>query len=456
MSLAAEAGLLQMRPDDVKQHCLDVGAGVYFMSRSHLITFCSTLLRAIDLGMLKPIVSVAGAKYDETALPLGLRKNAGERVRRNVPWKGKSRPHRAGQQSREIGGRLSKQDSKILQMELRFLFVCKTESGSAVVFDIGLPQPLRNLETCSGRTILSCLLDALDMPILLTLRRRFPFNVDVSVSDNAGSNNLAERAMRYVFRPEFARFSCKCQIHKLHTVTGKIYQACGNLVTGAIAMGLSMKAAGSSFRFRAALEKVFKSRVVFVPNGAPPPVGSPQHAYRTALFDLCVPSLDHTNRQRRLLLEYLLNGDLRVAKPIEVYITAGSMTVDSWASDLASCLCPSALGVFPRGRWCSSLGILDTLCLLVGCHQLLRPTVEAWLEDTASASSSCGAFGAVNFEGIDQAEAKILAIVADSCGKSADDSTQFWQAFNTQKRNDALKFVKTVEAGSLLTSRTAS
>lgn len=177
------------------------------MSRSHLITFCSTLLRAIDLGMLKPIVSVAGAKYDETALPLGLRKNAGERVRRNVPWKGKSRPHRAGQQSREIGGRLSKQDSKILQMELRFLFVCKTESGSAVVFDIGLPQPLRNLETCSGRTILSCLLDALDMPILLTLRRRFPFNVDVSVSDNAGSNNLAERAMRYVFRPEFARFS---------------------------------------------------------------------------------------------------------------------------------------------------------------------------------------------------------------------------------------------------------
>jgi hypothetical protein len=278
-----------------------------------------------------------------------------------------------------------------------------------------------------------------------SLRRKFDFVVDVSVCDASSANLLAEKALQHLFFVGVPRLRMRCHIHRLHTITGKCFDLFDSSISGIIALGLSMKGGGSASRFRQCIATILEESAILAPNGCPPSPTSSARKFRTMLFDLCLPSTTNADRQRRFKLEYLFTGDIR-SDAIEVFIPAEEYTNKTWAREAAQALFPAALQVFPRGRWCSSLHIISSVCLLAGVHGVLHKAATLWLKPHVDTVVSCRRL--VVAAGGSQP-------VPDQNTPSEGPTANYWKEFNAKQRTTAFAFTSTYELDNLLIMRVA-
>ncbi len=154
-----EAERVGMQPTSFKQLSTDAGALCQAVGHCFLGAFACALMQEITRRRLRPIACFSSLKYDETPLPFSVRENttatANEPNPKTVLATRSSQPSVHG---KVIGGRLERKDAKILQSDFRIVILCQdVVSSGYVVYDYALPQPLRTLEHCNGRSLASCI-----------------------------------------------------------------------------------------------------------------------------------------------------------------------------------------------------------------------------------------------------------------------------------------------------------
>ncbi len=82
---------------------------------------------------------------------------------------------------------------------------------------------------------------AMDIPYFTALRDLFKYTFDLAVSDNASANHLAEQAMAQFFFVGIPRLRLRCQIHKLHTITGRVLAMVKGYISGIVSLGLVLR-----------------------------------------------------------------------------------------------------------------------------------------------------------------------------------------------------------------------
>jgi hypothetical protein len=240
----------------------------------------------------------------------------------------------------------------------------------------------------------------------------------------------------------------KCHVHKLHTVTGRILDLAGVTASGIIALGLVLRAGGATDDFRACLKHKLASRCFISRNGSPPQPGSAASEHRSRVLDMCVGPADSTNnssRQQRLKLQRLLNGDWRDCDNIEVYLAAGDLDLDTWSTKVAQALLPRVIDVLPRHRWCTSLAILNSICLLAACHDILRPALDRFLKTSKlSKYNPCPAGN----EGL-----QVVVFEQHGASGSAHDTSELWREFNSRQAQKMREFVSVYTLTELMVMR---
>ena len=122
----------------------------------------------------------------------------------------------------------------------------------------------------------------------------------------------------------------------------------------------------------------------------------------------------------------------------------------SWAESVAAALYPVAIAVFPRHRWCNSLGTLQSYALLAGVHDLLPRAGAMWLAGTALArvcnpadvATSAAEVWALSDEEDDNAvqhsQLALPAVAGATAGAS--NPTSAFSEFNAQQRTKAKRW----------------
>lgn len=142
-------------------------------------------------------------------------------------------------------GNLQKQNAKIVQLDMAVAMVLHDKaSDTYLILEVPLAMPLETVSPCNAQTMHECLRRAGDVPLLQTLQARFEFVSVASVNDSSSVNILAERTIQFMTQPHVPRLRIPCQIHKLHTTTGALFLLFDNMISGIVALGLSMKPGG--------------------------------------------------------------------------------------------------------------------------------------------------------------------------------------------------------------------
>ena len=267
---------------------------------------------------------------------------------------------------------------------------------------------------------------------------------DCSTCDRAGSNLRAEAALQFFDTPGHARLRLSCHVHQLSTVQGRAFDIVPDAISGCIAVALTMKRGSAVEDCRQALVAVLLESVQVVEGGAPYLVGSPQHIYRKAVFDLLL-DVSVSGRKRRCTLEACLNGDLS-DETILWFAPAGKGDPQKWARDTACALLPSAIKLFPRNRWVLSMGCVAELALLSVCHNLFSRAVAKWLGSPVT--SLAGGTG----DDYDAASGGNLDSIVEHLPPGLT-PTDFWSKFNDRQRNDTVKFAQSQPLPLLLLMR---
>ena len=134
----------------------------------------------------------------------------------------------------------------------------------------------------------------------------------------------------------------------------------------------------------------------------------------------------------------LLTGDIREPY-IQLRIRGEQNNVDrqSWAESVVAALYPVAIAVFPRHRWCNSLGTEQSYPLLAAVHDLLARAGPMWLAGTAPArvcnpadvASSAAEVWALSDEEDDNAvqySQLALLVVAGATAGASNPTYLFW------------------------------
>ena len=143
------------------------------------------------------------------------------------------------------------------------------------------------------------------IPFWPSLQELFDLNFESATCDSADSNLKCERSLSQD-RANFLRLLCRCQVHILSGIQGRIYAPCASTISGIIALALTLKPAGAVLRLRQALQRVITSSVNIV-RASPPGAGDQRRVHRDHLLDLCL-SDSARNLQRRCMLSKLLTG----------------------------------------------------------------------------------------------------------------------------------------------------
>lgn len=295
-----------------------------------------------------------------------------------------------------------KQLAKLLQTELSISALIRKnegESSSHMLITGYIPLPLQVLDKQTAENLKAALQDSMELPGLKTLAGKFQRQIFLFCTDEFTSNPAAQWALQCE-HPGWKRLSTLCNIHKASTAQGAVFAVCGQTISAVINLALSMTGAGAVGRLQSMLRDILISRFELRIGDPASQISSAAKEYRQQVFDLflSMPSsfamevseavssrqrLHYTRRKKqRLILEFFFNGDLRSenichwARPGQ-YISEEA-ALQTFLKYAIPALLPSAVPLFPRGRWFGADATLDYCGLLSGVHNLLQPLVERW------------------------------------------------------------------------------
>ena len=434
-----EAMLLGMHHSQYQFESL--ACAVLVCSRAWIASFFSYILSRVDKHELEAHVVFEFFMADETTLQSGRHE-----------W-------------RPEGGSTEDGPLKMHQVELVIGLLLKdTASGKWCLLTIPVNHPLQACDSGSGETYWAMWRETLDYcmgPAWGILRTRFRVRVQCRTLDRAGPNLRAVRKCE-VAAPDDLHITMPCDAHAVSTTTGRTLLPVQGMLTGIIALSLSMRLGGHFTAFRKILAAVILKSVIVV-RSAPLACDHAWSRRRDALLRLTLPP----SSTRISVLRSLLTGDITDGR-IQLYRPsgAGRQELKEYAESLASALVPSRLAVFSRTRWLTSSEPIADLALLANTHDLLQRAVIAWCSNkTGSAQleellerldDHAPEWDAIPSDSEDgEKDDKAAAGPGDQCAAShvagAAGSID-WAAFNKKQRRDSMKFVQKNPAGILTTT----
>ncbi len=278
--------------------------------------------------------------------------------------------------------------AKILQTEFSISVLLKTRShspdavgGTHVMLSGVFPTPLQVLDRQTARNLTMALEDSMKVPGLEDVASKFQQKLFLFCTDEFSANDLAQFSMQAA-RRDWLRVSSLCDIHKMSTCQGKVFELTGSAVSAVINFALSMIQAGSTAKLQNILSDVISAR--FQLCIGKPNLSEDAQEYTNSILDLylAIPEdldfalkVEHatSSRQRqrytfrkkqRTVIQLLCNGDLRNHDVIQHWADPGQyVDVDHalqvFLKYIVPVLVPSACPVFPRSRWFGADGALN-------------------------------------------------------------------------------------------------
>lgn len=300
--------------------------------------------------------------------------------------------------------------AKILQTEFSISVLLKTRScspnagdavtGTHVMLSGVFPTPLQVLDRQTSRNLKMALEDSMKVAGLEDVANKFPQKLFLFCTDEFSSNDLAQFSMQAA-RKDWLRVSTLCDIHKMSTCQGKVFELTGSAISAVINFALSMVQAGSTAKLQNILSDVISSR--FQLCIGKPNLSEDAQEYTKSILDLYLSIPDDlafalkvenatSSRQRqrytfrkkqRSVIQLLCNGDLRNHNVIQHFALPGQYVDSDHALQVflryvVPVLVPSACPVFPRSRWFGADGALNFVGLLFSIHGLFPAIVAQW------------------------------------------------------------------------------
>ena len=297
--------------------------------------------------------------------------------------------------------------AKILQTEFSVVVLLKKKiangseaQGSDFLMLTGtMPTPLQVLDRQTARNLKMALEDSMKLPGLEDLAEQFTHRMFLFSTDEFSSNSLAEFCMQACRPSKWLRLATFCDIHKMATAQGKVFELTQAAISAVINMSLSMVASGSVSKLQSFVCDIITSK--FQLRIGKPELSEDAQRYSKEVLDifLSVPDdfavsvsdavssrqrLKYTTRlKQRVVIEHFCNGDMRDTSTIAHWAQPGEYVDEDHALQtflkyMVPVLVPCACPMFPRSRWFGADAALDYLGLWSVVHGILPDVVAAW------------------------------------------------------------------------------
>ena len=262
-----------------------------------------------------------------------------------------------------------------------------------------MPTPLQVLDRQTARNLKMALEDSMKLPGLEDLAEQFAHKMFLFSTDEFSSNDLAEFCMQACRPSKWLRLATFCDIHKMATAQGKVFELTQAAISAVIHMSLSMVASGSVSKLQSLVSDIITSK--FQLKIGKPQLSEEAQRYAKEVLDifLSVPDdfavsvsdavssrqrLKYTTRlKQRVVIQHFCNGDMRDTSTITHFAQPGEYVdadhaLQTFLKYMIPVLVPCACPIFPRSRWFGADAALDYLGLWSVAHGILPDVVAAW------------------------------------------------------------------------------
>ena len=297
----------------------------------------------------------------------------------------------------------SVQTAKVVQGEMRVRILTRSvdETGKDhyAHYTTELPVPLGSFDHNTADNLHAWYTNLLDIPgfsqeVLDTSVERV---AATTVMDLAASNgrmiNWARHLEKNLDGKGWRRLQFCCQVHRVQTCQGHVYDIVSLHISAMIALALSLTHTGTFGKLKRALGWIMTVALEWHgPEEQPPDAQDECTLQRQALLDACIPDLAGDSKdddacavreKRRATYNILFNGDVSIVGRVQHFCRPGCCknkrdTERKLRGHGVWCLLPHAPGVFPVHRWTGSDVVVQFLTLLANTHGLLMMVVPLW------------------------------------------------------------------------------
>ena len=291
--------------------------------------------------------------------------------------------------------------SKLFAVENRFAILVKVNNvedtsepaGKYVLFQGVSLTPLHIVDRATAECLQACLLESSHAT---DASNQFRFKARTTTTDQAGSNQLAEKAVLSQ-RPGWSGLHLPCNVHLVANAFSRTFAFVDEHITGLIGFSLSLSFGSSMLAFRKSLIAAVSLMPLEIVEGTPPP---DVVAYRQHVLEL----FGGTGRNlevKRFLLQTFPNGDWRRKHSIQVYVEAGAgfereALLEKLGTVLALSLTGTLFRVYPRHRWIGADQTVDQIGLCEAVHGLASAAYHHMMTGQlpSAATSSPASLGA--------------------------------------------------------------
>ena len=350
---------------------------------------CSILEKACCTGQLKPLLYIDSNRFDETPIRVRVKEVLSNPLTGHFPDIGAATPGDAPKSVLDAAmSQFFTQTTavcKLLAVDNKFTLLLKKEnygSEAAASFAdkyVAIQGPslchLQCLERAIGATMLQGFLENLGVSKHV---QDVPMKIRSTCTDQAGSNKVAEDALRSRLGPGWLGLHHPCNVHKVARALQKSTEVVKEHVTGLLRFALGLETASAMSQFCTALSRVIADRELVVIPGHPPPA---VQAYQ----DFCLNLFGKTGAKqntKQYLIRTLVNGDWRRKDCLELYVPPGHVydlqePKLNVTKDLLVALTSKVFSKYPRHRWLGCDVATDEVGLLECIHVLRSAALAA-------------------------------------------------------------------------------
>ena len=263
---------------------------------------------------------------------------------------------------------------QVFQVQAVCAFLLRS-AGQYILMHFAIPCTLRVVDRVTTETTKAIIDEVLGFPTLNELLKAFPLVVHLTCNDRCGANNATEKCFCAAKVAGTHRLRTTCEVHKVHTCTAYQLDCQKDLASGIVNLGLAQRPGGAFDSLKNAVTLFLMARVQVFRDVAPPGPESPEHRYRLAVLDLCLPGSTQLQLKRRMVLTTLLNGDWESSDCLAHFCNGaccnnGSLDKAELCKDIVEALLPAKCPVFARHRWANAEAPTNWACLLQGVHRI--------------------------------------------------------------------------------------
>lgn len=267
-----------------------MAAATYHASRSCAAALFTWLSRSVRLKKFEAVALLTTVLSDSTLFDLGIKDS------------------RARQQKKRKGVRATdppvKQRGKVLQSEMKVGVLVKHRVAKQYQWlTVQIATPLQCGDRTTADVLRACWHDLSRLPELAALAAQCRCSATINTWDRDAANLRLHRALETEVK---CIEQLPCDVHKIAQSLSLGYNLASADISGLVAFGLSMRAAGSLESIRTALKSVLRQRLRICRAAAPPLASSGAAQYARQLWDLTLPPTGPdgaSNAERRATLE---------------------------------------------------------------------------------------------------------------------------------------------------------